>query len=224
MLLNCGVGEDFSESLGLQGDQISQSSRKWVLNIHWKDWCLSWNSNILATWCEEPTHWKRPWWWERLKAGGEGDDRGQDGWMTSPTWWTWVWTSSRSWWWTGKPGVLWFMGSQRIRHNWAAELSWTELLLLLLNHFGRVRLCVTPEMAAYQALLSLGFSRQEHWSGLPFPNYHQEQWHQGKTGVQWPLFSAASCSQSLSDSLHPFFSSTLLSSRMENVDHLSSIA
>ena len=55
--------------------------RKSVLNIHWKDWCWSWNSNTLATWCEELTHWKRPWCWERLKAEGEGDDRGWDGWI-----------------------------------------------------------------------------------------------------------------------------------------------
>ena len=61
-----------------------------------------------------------------LLAGGEGDDRGWDGWMTSPTPWTWVWVDSRSWWWTGRPGVLWFMGSQRVRHDWATELNWTE--------------------------------------------------------------------------------------------------
>ena len=73
MLLN--VEEDYCESLGLQGDQTSQPSTKSVLNIHWKDWCWSWNSNTLATWCEELTHWKRPWCWERLKAGGKGDDR-----------------------------------------------------------------------------------------------------------------------------------------------------
>ena len=64
------------------------------------------NSNTLATWFEELTHWKRPWYWERLKAGGEGDDRGCDGWMVSLTQWTWVWVNSRSWWWTGRPGVL----------------------------------------------------------------------------------------------------------------------
>ena len=58
------------------------------------------------------THWKRPWCWERLKAGGEGNDRRWDGWMASPTWWTWVWVSSRSSWWTGKPGMLQSMGSQ----------------------------------------------------------------------------------------------------------------
>ena len=85
MLLNCGVGEDSWESLRLQGDPTSQSQRKSVLNIHWKDWCWSWNSNTLSAWCEELTYWKRPWFWERLKAGGEGDDRGWDGWMASPT-------------------------------------------------------------------------------------------------------------------------------------------
>ena len=77
----------------------------------------------LATWCKELTHLKRPWCWERLRAGGEGDNRGWDGWMASPTQWTWVWVGSGSWWWTGKPGVLQFMGSQIIRHDWATELT-----------------------------------------------------------------------------------------------------
>ena len=87
---------------------------------------LSWNSNTLATWCKELTHWKRPWCWERLKAGGEGDDRGWDGWMASLTQWTWVWTDSGNWWRTWEPGVLQSMGSQRVRHDWVAELNWTE--------------------------------------------------------------------------------------------------
>ena len=56
---------------------------------------------------------------------GEGDDRGWDGWMASLTQWTWVCVNSRSWWWTGRPGVLWFMGSQRVRHDWATELNWS---------------------------------------------------------------------------------------------------
>ena len=131
MLLNCGVGEDSWESLGLQGDPTSPSWRKPVLNIHWKDWC--WNSNTLATWCEL-TQWKRPWWWKRLKAGGEGDDRGWDDWTALPTQWTWVWASSGSWWWTGKPGVLQFMGSQRVGHNWATELTWFTMLCWFLLH------------------------------------------------------------------------------------------
>ena len=126
MLLNCGIGEVSRESLGLQGDQTSQSYRKSVLDKHWKDWGWSWSSNTLATWCKELTCWKRPWCWERWKAEGEGDDRGWDGWMASPTRWTWVWASSRSWWWTGKPGVLQSMGSQRLGHDWTNELNWTE--------------------------------------------------------------------------------------------------
>ena len=72
---------------------------------------LSWNSNVLATSCEELTHWKRLWCWEGLGAGGEVDKRGWDGWMASLTQWTWVWMNSGSWWWTGRPGVLRFMGS-----------------------------------------------------------------------------------------------------------------
>ena len=79
----------------------------------------------LATLCEELTHWKRLWWWEGLGAGGKGDDRGWDGWMASPTWWMWIWVNSGSWWWTGRPGVLRFVGSQRVRHDWATELNWT---------------------------------------------------------------------------------------------------
>ena len=79
MFLNCGVGEDSWESLGQQGDPTSPSWRKSVLNIHWRDWCWSQNFNTLVTWCEKLTHWKRPWCWERLKAEGEGDDRGWDG-------------------------------------------------------------------------------------------------------------------------------------------------
>ena len=75
MLSNCGVGEDSWESLGQQGDQTSNTKRKSTLNVHWKDWCWSWNSNTLVTWCEELTHWKRPWCWERLRAGGEGGNR-----------------------------------------------------------------------------------------------------------------------------------------------------
>ena len=89
------------------------------MNIHWKDWCRSWSSNTLATWCEELTRWKRPWCWERLRAGGEGGDRGWDRWMASLTQWTWVWANSQRQWRTGKPGVLQSMGSQRMEHGLA---------------------------------------------------------------------------------------------------------
>ena len=77
-----------------------------VLNIHWKDSCWSWNLIILATWCEELTHWKRRWCWERLKAGEEWNDSRWDGWTASPTQWIWVWVNFVSCWWTGRPGVL----------------------------------------------------------------------------------------------------------------------
>ena len=87
--------------------------RRSVLSVHWKDWCWSWCSSTLVTWCDGRTNS----WWERLKAGGEGDDRGRDGWMASSTQWIWVWVDSGSWWWTGRPGVLWFMGSQRVEHE-----------------------------------------------------------------------------------------------------------
>ena len=97
-----------------------------------EDWCWSWNSNTLATWFEGLTHWKRPWCWERLNVG-EGDDRGWNGWMASLTWWTWVWASSRSWWWTGKPGVLQSMVLQRVGHDWVTELNWTNLNILILE-------------------------------------------------------------------------------------------
>ena len=194
MLLNCGVGEDSWESLGLQGDQTSQrifigrtnveaetptlwppDAKKWLIGKDpdaGKDWmqeekgtteddlvgwhhrldghefeqasgvgegqgslvcCSLWGRRVrhdwateLTDWCKELTHWKRPWCWERLKAGGEGDNRGWDGSMASPAWWTWVWAISESWWWTGRLGVLWSMLSQRVGHDWGTELNWTE--------------------------------------------------------------------------------------------------
>ena len=85
-------------------------------------------ANTLATWCEELTHLKTPWRWET-----EGDDRGWDGWMASPTECRWVWVNSGSWWWTGRPGVLQSTGSQRVIHNRVTELNWSH-----------VRLFVTP--------------------------------------------------------------------------------
>ena len=77
---------------------------------------------------------KRPWCWERLRAGGKGDNRGWDGWMASPTRWTWVWVNSGSWWWTGRPGVLQSIGSQRVGHDWLTELNWAPQGLALFAH------------------------------------------------------------------------------------------
>ena len=124
MLLNSVLGEDY-----LRIPCTARRSNQCILNEISPEYLLegvklNWSSHTLATWCKELNHWKRPWWWERLKAGKEGDDRGWDGWMASLTWWTWVWVSYGSWWWTGRPGVLQFMGSPRVGHNWVTELNW----------------------------------------------------------------------------------------------------
>ena len=133
MLLNCGVGEDSWESLGLQGDPTNPFWRSSALGVLWREWCWSWSSSTLATSCQELTHWKRLWCWEGLGAGGEGDDRGWDGWMAPLTRWTWVWVNSGSWWWTGRPGVLRFMGLQRVGHDWETEPNWLNWWEILLN-------------------------------------------------------------------------------------------
>ena len=88
---------------------------------HSKDWCWSWSFIMLATRCEEPTPWKRPWCWERLKARGESGDRGWDIRMESVTQWTWGWANSGRQWRTGKPGMLQFMGLQRVGHDLVTE-------------------------------------------------------------------------------------------------------
>ena len=95
----------------------------WFVN-KWTQFCSISHSSS----CEELTHWKRPWCWEGLGAGGEGDDGGWDGWMASPIWWTWVLVNSGSCWWTGRLGVLRLMGSQRVGHDWVTELNWIPFL------------------------------------------------------------------------------------------------
>ena len=117
--------------------QLNQSILKEINpTLHWKNWCWSWSSNTLATWCKKPAHWERPWCWERLRAGGEGDNRGWDGWMASPTQWAWVWASSRSWWWTGRPGMLQSMGSQ----SWTQLSDWTVRMEILPSFFTIISL------------------------------------------------------------------------------------
>ena len=108
---------------------------------HWKDWCWSWNSNTWATWCEELTHLKRPWCWERLRAGGEGDDRGWDGWMASPTRWIWVWVNSglvmdRETWHAAVHGVT---KSQKLLSDWT-ELMRRKTVLQHLSCFSHCSL------------------------------------------------------------------------------------
>ena len=155
MLLNCSVGEDSWEFLGLHGDPTSPSKRKSVLNIHWKNWCWSWKANILvARW--ELTHLKRPWCWERLQAGGEGDDRGWDGWMESPIQWTWVWLNSGRWWWTGRPGVLQSLELQRVRNDWVNGQNTSNRL-----KFERDENCVF--LRTQILLKTTGFTKILHW-------------------------------------------------------------
>ena len=101
-----------------------KGDQSWMFIGRTDNW--SWNSNTLATWCEELTHWKGPWCWERLRAGGGRDDRGWDGWMASPTRWTWVWVDSESWWWTGKAGVL---QSGLKESDKTKQLNWTKQII-----------------------------------------------------------------------------------------------
>ena len=111
-----GEGEIDGGGTSLRGGQEK--------SFWWDDiWAEAYRKCILPTWCEELTHWKRPWPWEILRAGGEGDDRGWDGWIASLTRWSWVWVVSRGWWWTGKPGVLQSMGSQIVRHDSLTQLT-----------------------------------------------------------------------------------------------------
>ena len=104
---------------------------KSVLNVHWKDWFWSWSSNTLATWCEELTHLKRPWCWERLKVREEGDDREWDGWMASPTQWTWVWVNFVTLWWR----EAWHVAAHGVAKTQAPLSYWTELSLILVFFF-----------------------------------------------------------------------------------------
>ena len=125
MLLNGGVGETLESPLDYKIKPVNpKGNQSWIFVG-----CWSWSSNTLAAWCKELTHWKRPWCWERLRAGGEGDDIGWNGWMASLILPTWVWVNSRSWWCTGRPGMLQSMGLQsQTRLSNRTELNWCTLL------------------------------------------------------------------------------------------------
>ena len=114
---------------------ISKNMIRWAK----KKKCILYGSIYMET-LENYLIYKKTWCWDRLKAGGEGDDQGWDGWMALSTQWTWVWLNTWSWWWTGKPVVMWSMGSQRVRHDWVTELNWTELIVAnLVNIFPRLK-------------------------------------------------------------------------------------
>ena len=119
MPLNCGAGEDPWKFLGLQGDQTSQSSRKSTLQYSLEGLTLKFQ--YFGHLMQRATDGKRPWCWERLRAGREGGNRGWDGWMASSTQCIWVWANSRRSWRTGRPGMLQSMGSQWVRHELATE-------------------------------------------------------------------------------------------------------
>ena len=134
---------------GLYIDHGAAKRRTWLSNSHFlidylkskRIWCQIW-------WL---TYLKRPWCWERLKAGGEGDGREWDGWIASLTQWTWVWVNSGSWWWTGRPGVLQCIGSQRVGHDWATELNWWWLGVY---HFQSIRNDSFPTIMSKTYVLS----------------------------------------------------------------------
>ena len=126
MLLNCGVEEDWLLRVPWTARRSSQTILKEISPEYSLEGLIL---KLKLQYFGHLIHWKRLWCWGRLKAG-EGDDRGWDGWMASPTRWRWVWVNSGNWWWTGKPGVLQSMGSQRARHDWATELTYLTHLIL----------------------------------------------------------------------------------------------
>ena len=174
MLLNCGVAEDSWESHGLQGDPTSPFWRRSVLGVHWKDWCWSWNSKTLAILCEGLTHWKRPWCWGRLEAGGEGDDRGWDGWMASRTnghEFEWI---HKCWWGSVRPGMLRFMESQSRTwlSNWT-ELNWTDIVLskVKVAHSCPTLRDPTDYSSPGSSVHGIFQARILEWVAIPSPGY-----------------------------------------------------
>ena len=145
MFSNYVVEKTLESPLDSKENPTSQSKRKSVLNIHWKDWCWSWSSDTLAT-CQELTL-EKTLMLGKIEDRRKGDDRGWDGWMALPTLWTWVWATSRRWWRTGKPGMLQSEGSQRVRHDWVNNNK--KWLLRMWVSQGR-----KPEWISFNSLLA----------------------------------------------------------------------
>ena len=171
------------KSIYVEATLFAEMTTTWFKNIHCRGWSWGWSSNTLATWCEELTHWKWPWCWERLKAGGEGDDRGRDGRMASLTQWTWVWANSRNWWWTGKPGVLQPIGLQRVGYDWATEQqqkwfkSMSSVQLLPEDHIANSRHQL-PQNPVQGGMLILAIGRRPNaLRTASLPNTHILKWN-----------------------------------------------
>ena len=157
---------------------------------------LKLNLQYLATWCEELTHWKRPWWWEWLKAGGEGDDDEDE----MIRWHHWlngheVWVNSGSLWWTGRPGMLQSTGSQRIGHNWATELNWTERCCeekwALCSAGGHINGTVAMEISMMASQKKLQIELQD--PTIPLLHIYRKETKSvsGRMGICIPKFFAA---------------------------------
>ena len=155
-----------------------------TLNSHWKDWCWSWSSSSLAIWCQELTHWKRPWCLERLKAKGEEGGRRQDGWIASLTQWTWTWANSERQWGTGRPGMLQSMGSQRVRHDFANEQQQQQRDTQKKVHYKKLACGIRESEKSHDLLPIWKLEPQENpWcSSSPNP----KTWKPGKPAVCVP--------------------------------------
>ena len=140
----------------------------------------------LATSRKELTHWKRLWCWEGLGAGGEGEDRGWDGWMASPTWWTWVWVNSGSWWWTGRLGMLRFMGSQRVGHDWVTELN-----RYMKWYSGKESACQCKKPWVW----SLGWEDPLEKKWQPTPVFLSGEFHRQRSLVSYSPWGPKSCTK-----------------------------
>ena len=165
MLLNCESPLDCKEiqPVHLKGDQswisIGRTDVEAETPILWPPDEKSW-----LIW-KDPDAGKD--WGQEEKGTTEDDDRGWDGWMTSPTQWTWVWVNSRSWWWTGRPGVLRFMGLQRVRYDWVTELNWTEDSILKSRDIALpTKVCLAKDLVFPVVMYgceSWTIKKAEHW-------------------------------------------------------------
>ena len=174
MLLNCGIGEDSWESLGLQ-EGSNHSILKEISPGISLEGMLKLKLQYFGHLMRRVDSLEKTLILGGIGAGGEGDDRGWDGWMASLTWWTWVWVNAGSWWWTGRPGVLWFMGLQRVGHDWATELNWTELRLQMEASHMATTWWIDKVCLSTQWLLSIKPNGWIHMDTCSYPDLLSER-------------------------------------------------